>query len=242
VSGVSTSRRGALARWPLLSVATLLTYNTWAVWRQVNGSEQIINGYLSELSASDQPHNLFFRGGDLLTALIMGAVGVRALRVWPHLSSRRRWWYVAAGGLLLFALSTFLDSFFSMDCSPTLSASCKVLEETGRLSAIHYAHTYTSVGAQAGIVASMVGAYIAVRRSGLGGRWRSWLLALCVVEVGSLVVLLVMLAADVAGIGYPQAVTVVAGSVWFAAAGVALARRSVGELPPTRPREETLVH
>lgn len=205
----------------------MLTYNTWALWSPMNGDPQILNGYLSELSASDQPHNVFFRGGDLVTALIVGALGLRALLVWPRMSStRRRWWLVAAAALILFGVSTFLDSFLSMDCSPTLSDRCKVLEETGQLSAVHYAHTYTSVGAQTGIVASMVAAFIAMVRTRVGGaRWTGALLALCVGEVASLTVMLVMLAAGMPGIGFPQVMMVAISSVWFAAVGVALVRR-----------------
>lgn len=211
--------------WPLIGLLTLLTYNTWAFWSPMNGHEAILNGYLSELSASDQPHNLFFRAGDLTTSVIVGLLGLRALRIWPRLSpTRRRWWLVAAGALILFAVSTFLDSFFSMDCSPTLSEQCRVLEETGQLSAIHYAHTYTSVGAQTGIVASMVATYIAVRRGGVGGRW--WprlLLTLCVGEVASLTVMMAMLVAGVPGIGYPQIIMVLVSTIWFAVVGIALA-------------------
>ena len=220
--------RDSRSWWPLLGLLTVLTYNTWALWSPLNGQQQILNGYLSELSASDQPNNLFFRGGDLVTALIVGALGVRALRVWPRWSTRRRWWLVAATGLLLFAVSTFLDSFFSMDCSPTLSAECRVLEESGRLSLVHYAHTYTSVGAQTGIVTSMVAAYIALRRGGLGGMWRPVLLAGCLGEVGSLALLLVMIAVGASGIGFPQAVTVLIGSLWFGAVGVSLTGRGRG--------------
>ena len=68
--------------------------------------------------------------------------------------------------------ATFFDAFFAMDCSPTLSASCKVLEETGQLSTVHYAHTFTSVGAQVGIVASMIATYIAMVRSPRQSRTR----------------------------------------------------------------------
>ena len=69
-SSVGTRSRLALL-WPVLGVATLLTYNTWVLWKPVNGNAGIFDGYLSELSASDQPHNFFFRGGDLITAAIL---------------------------------------------------------------------------------------------------------------------------------------------------------------------------
>jgi hypothetical protein len=220
------TQRSTRPWWPLLGVLTVLTYNTWVLWSPMNGQPAIFNGYLSELSASDQPHNLFFRGGDLITAVIVGALGLRALRSWPRLSpARRRWWVVAAAALILFGVSTFLDAFFSMDCSPTLSAQCKVLEETGQLSAVHYAHTFTSVGAQTGIVTSMVATYVAMRRARVGSdRWQRLLLGVAILEVTALTVMMVMLALGVPGLGFPQAVMVVIGSLWFAAVGIALSR------------------
>ncbi|MBA3529298.1 MAG: DUF998 domain-containing protein [Propionibacteriaceae bacterium] len=233
-------RRRGVGRWPLASLAVLVTYNTWLLAIPLNAHRQIFNGYLSELSASDQPHHLFFRAGDLVTSLIVGALGVRALFVWPRRhQARPRWWILAAAALMLFACSTVIDSFLPMDCSPTLSASCKLAEETGRLSMVHYAHTFTSVGAQIGVVASMVGVFVAMRRTRAGGLlWQRLMLAIWVGEVGLLSVLLVMVAAGVPGIGYVQAVTVALASVWFAAVGVALVGEDTHWAPRTEPLEE----
>lgn len=54
-----------LPRWaylgPVLGVSALLSYNTWLLGWGLNGQSAVFNGYLSELSASDQPNNLFFR-------------------------------------------------------------------------------------------------------------------------------------------------------------------------------------
>ncbi len=221
--------------WPSLSVLTLLTYNTWVLWRPLNGHPAILDGYLSELSASDQPHSLVFRGGDLITAIIVAALGCRALVLWrrhasaaaaEHRTAPGRWWVVAAAALLVFGLATFFDAFFAMDCSPSLSAACKVAEETGQLSTVHYAHTFTSVGAQAGIVASMVATYIAMIRSSQQNlRRRLIVAAISVFEVVALTVMMVMLELGRPGLGYPQAVMVVVASLWFAAVGF----RLVGE-------------
>lgn len=242
-AGSSVPARPRLAvLWPVLGVVTLFTYNTWTLWKPVNGHERIFDGYLSELSASDQPHNLFFRGGDLVTAGIVLVLGSRALLLWHrHRPARPAWWFVAAAALTLFGLSTFFDAFFAMDCSPTLSAVCTVAEETGRLSTVHYGHTYTSVGAQTGIVASMVAAWIALQRSQVGSaRVRRWLLLVCVVEVVALVVMMAMLAAGLPGLGYPQSVMVLTASIWFAGAGFGLAavERHVGTAALVPPQEK----
>ncbi len=134
-----------------------------------------------------------------------------------------RWWAVAAVFLLVFGVATFFDAFFAMDCSPSLSAQCRLAEETGQLSLVHYAHSFTSVGAQTGIVASMVSTVIASYRSGRPSRarWR-FVVVVSVLEVVSLAVLLGMLITGTPGLGYPQVVMVAVASVWFAAIGFRL--------------------
>jgi hypothetical protein len=221
--------------WPSLSVLTLFTYNTWVLWRPMNAHRAIFDGYLSEFSASDQPHSFFFRGGDLTTALIVLALGTRSLLLWR--ARRRaarageqpvpgRWWAVAGAALIVFGVSTFLDAFFAMDCAPSVSEQCRVLEETGKLSTVHYVHTFTSVGAQIGIVASMVATYIAMMRSAQQIRTRRWVVfAICLLEVVALAVMMTMLVVHAPGLGYPQAVMVAVASLWFAALGF----RLVGE-------------
>ena len=224
--------------WPALSVLTLLTYNTWLLWKPLNGNAKIFDGYLSELSASDQPHNLVFRAGDLITAVIVLAMAIRALWLWRrrnaladqgHGTRSGRWWAVASVALLIFGTATFLDAFFAMDCSPTLSANCKMLEETGQLSVAHYAHTFTSVAAQIGIVASMIATYIAMVRSPRQSRTRRRVvLIISVFEVVALTVMMIMLVLDLPGLGYPQAIMVLVASGWFAAIGFGL----VGDREP----------
>ncbi|GAA2099500.1 hypothetical protein GCM10009841_13470 [Microlunatus panaciterrae] len=210
--------------WLLLGYVVLFSYNTWLLWAPMNGNAALFNGYLSELSASDQPNNFFFRGGDLLTALVVGAIGVEALLRWREPRGQgRRWWVLSAFGLVFFALSTFFDAFFAMDCSPTLSKVCLVEEEEGLLSLVHYLHTFTSVGAQIGIVTSLVAAFLGSRQSHRLAPWmQRLLLALTLLEALSLTVMMVMLAAGVPGIGYPQAVMVLIASFWFLAVGAGL--------------------
>ena len=244
---VRPSATGARARhlWPSLGALTLLSYNTWLLWRPLNIRPAIFDGYLSELSASDQPYSFFFRGGDLITAVIVLALAGRTI----VLSRRRtaavaerggprpgRWWVVAWSALLIFGVSTFFDAFFAMDCSPTLSETCRVAEETGRLSTIHYAHTFTSVGAQVGIVASMIATAIAMVRAPRPSRTRTRVvIAIAAFEVVALVVMMIMLVLRMPGLGYPQAVMVVVASLWFAAIGFQL----VGEDAVPRRRAGT---
>jgi hypothetical protein len=238
--------------WPGLGVLTLLTYNTWVLWKPLNGHRVIFSGYLSEFSASDQPHSFFFRGGDLITAIIVLGLGSRALLLWRRRLRRAlagagprpgRWWAAAAVFLLVFGVSTFFDAFFAMDCSPSLSDRCRVLEETGQLSAVHYAHTFTSVGAQVGIVASMVATCIAMVRSPRHTRLkRSVVFALTALEVVALVVMMAMLVVGAPGLGYPQAVMVIMASVWFALIGFRLVGEDAREPLPPGAAEKPVEH
>ena len=219
-------------RWWLVGLVLLISYNTWVWIVPVNGHPAIVNGYLSELSASDQPHDLFFRFGDGLSAVLVAVIGVVGWRRWPALATcqgagRRsvRWWRAAACFLLLFALTTGLDAVTAMDCSPTLSTACRTAEADGQLSWAHYLHTPTSIAAQTGIVGSMVAAALAERPRRVVAR-RGLLWVLVAVEVLGLAVMMIMLAAGLPGIGYPQAVMVTVASVWFAVAAVAARPRS----------------
>jgi hypothetical membrane protein len=221
-AGATPGRRVAA----VAGLVTVLTYNTWAAWRPLNGRAALLDGYLSELGALDQPHDLFFRGGDLLSGLLVVVVGLHARSRWrarrPGTTSR--WEALAWAGLLLFAVATVLDACCALDCSPTLETACRVAEEQGRVSWRHAAHTWTSVGAQVGITTSLVAGWLGlVRRPGARHEpltRRRVALGLAVVEVVALLVLVVMDGLGVPGLGYPQAVTVVAASLWCAVVGL----------------------
>lgn len=146
---------------------------------------------------------------------------------------------MAAVGLVVFGLSSIGDAVLAMDCSPTLSSSCRGLEGSGQLSTGHYLHTGTSVAAQAGIIASLAAARWAVRESAATAPRRLALLSvICAVEAVALIVMLGMIVAGMPGFGYPQVVMVVAASVWFAAVGFWLLGWSsgVGPVPAAPPR------
>ncbi len=210
--------------WAMLGGLVLLTYNTWLFWEPMNGHLAIFDGYLSEFSASDQPHNFFFRGGDLVTAVIVISMGVAALWRWPaSYRHRPRWHALSAIMLALFGVSTFFDAFFSMDCSPSLSEACRVAEAAGQLSTIHYAHDFTSVGAQIGICGSMIAMCVAMFRNSLDGTLRVVMITITAVESLALVVMMAMLLLGAPGLGYPQAVMVAVASIWFCVVGWRLA-------------------
>lgn len=202
--------------WVLPALAVLVSYNTWLLWAPLNGHVRILDGYLSELSAGDQPRHLVFRGGDLITGLLVGPMAVAWLR--QRLAaggSGRRWGVLSAAGLAVFAICTILDSLFPMDCAPTLSDACRAAEDAGRLSPAHVIHTGTSVGAQLGIVVSLIAGALASRSAVV--------VTLAVIEVLALTTMMIMLLSGSPGLGYPQMIMVAGASVWCAAVGLHLA-------------------
>lgn len=203
-------------------LATVLTYNTWLAAQPLFEHTGVFAGYLSELSAADQPHHLFFRIGDMLTGLLVAILALSvhsASRHRPGGTAGRRWRRLVAVGLLVFAVATILDAVFVLDCAPSHDVACHAAERQGQLSASHYIHEVTSVSAQLGATGSLVAGIMAVRPR----RW--WLLGLGAVHVLALAVMMIMLGAGRSGIGYLQAVTVFTASLWFAAVGLGVLDR-----------------
>ena len=212
--------------WLVLAVVVFCSYNSWVFWRPLNGHDEILLGYLSELSASDQPNDLFFRG-DLISAVIALTLATGWL-LHRRRDLHQHWRVVASYALVLFGVSTFFDAFFAMDCSPTLSAVCARWERTGQLSTIHYLHTGTSVGAQLGITVSLAAGTIALAKARTRRRGTLILVAaLAAIEILALVVMMGMLADGIPGIGYPQAVMVAVAASWCALVAVGHAEPGV---------------
>lgn len=202
--------------WLLPAITVLLSYNSWVLWVPLNGQAQILDGYLSELSAADQPHHLFFRAGDLVTGVLVGVIGAVWLRRWTGAAGPgRRWWLVSATGLLVFAAATILDATFAMDCSPALDERCRLAQEAGTLSTSHLLHTVSSVVAQVGITSSLLAGAIASPLRVVR--------VLALTEVLALVAMVIMLAAGLPGLGHPQMIMVVAASLWCCLVGFGLA-------------------
>lgn len=194
--------------------AVVIIYNTWIWWRRVDAHGVIFDGYLSAFAAADQPGHMFFRIGDFVSAILAAGVGLLALCRPPAVVRNSNWGTASLVALLLFAVATGLDAYCSMDCSPTLSRTCAVAERAGRLSARHYAHTYTSLGAQAGIMASMWTAAIAMARRRAARRIVCVVVAAAGIESVALVIMMALLASAAPKIGYPQAVMVATASAW----------------------------
>lgn len=136
---MTRTRRTPLPRWvgPALGVAVVLAYNNWLAW-PLNGSPHALDGYLSELAASDQPYYWFFRTFDLTSALLFITIGLLGHTRWsPWLG---RWTQWAATSLVLVGIATALDVVFAMPCSETRDPTCHLVG-----TANWYLHGTTSI-------------------------------------------------------------------------------------------------
>ncbi|WP_433333170.1 DUF998 domain-containing protein [Spirillospora sp. CA-294931] len=160
----------------VLTNLAAVTYSTFLLEHFLSPDLDVINGYVSELSARDQPFDRVYGGGDLLTGLLVIAVAVTAL-----VTTRRRRWAVAGWVFLgLYGLCAIGDALFPLDCAPSLETGCALRERSGHLSFSHEFHAVTSSMVIAFGVAALLTLSIAARRYGWWpalARW-GWLLAL----------------------------------------------------------------
>jgi hypothetical membrane protein len=158
----------------LLAALAGVTYASWVLQFVVNPGLDPVNGYVSELSASDQPLHYLFAAGDFATGLLTIVVVVTVLR------SIRPRGYALVGWLALVVFGVFSigDSLFAMDCAPNSDTTCALRERAGKVSLSHQLHTLTSAFAVTAGIISLIALTVAARRYGhwpVIARW-SWLL------------------------------------------------------------------
>lgn len=132
----------------VLAAGVLLAYNTWLlgplVWRA-----DAPPGYLSELAADDQPCQWIFRGGDLVTGLLLMTVALLGLRGWHAWLGR--WAQRVSVALGVCGLATFADALGNMPCAPAADPTC---QDTATFSGLVHVAASASVGA--GFIAVLV--------------------------------------------------------------------------------------
>jgi hypothetical membrane protein len=158
----------------LLAALAGITYASWVLQFAVNPGLDPVNGYVSELSASDQPHHYLFAACDFLSGLLTIVVVVAVLR------AVRPRGYALVGWLALVVFGAFsiADSLFAMDCAPNSDTSCALRERAGKVSFAHQFHSVTSTCVVTAGIVSLVALTIAARRHRrwpVIARW-SWLL------------------------------------------------------------------
>src|SRR5262245_63646942 len=104
----------------LLAALAGVTYASWVLQFVVNPELDPVNGYVSELSASDQPFHYLFAAGDFLCGVLTITVGWAVLR-----ALRPRGWALTGWlALVVFGACSIADSIFAMDCAPNSDTTC----------------------------------------------------------------------------------------------------------------------
>ncbi|WP_083983978.1 DUF998 domain-containing protein [Actinomadura hibisca] len=158
------------------AVVAAITYATFLLEHRLSPDLDVINGYVSELSAVDQPYHQVYSGGDFITGALTIGVAVTAL-----VTLRRRFWSALGWTFLaLFGLCAIGDAVFPLDCAPSLETWCALRERSEQVSFSHSFHAVTSSLVISFGVAALLTLSIAARRYGWWpalARW-GWLLAL----------------------------------------------------------------
>ncbi|WP_245592549.1 DUF998 domain-containing protein [Actinomadura rifamycini] len=168
---------GAAPRYmAVLACTAAVCYASFLLEHALGSRLDPVDGYVSELSAADQPFRYVYGGGDLLTGLLTLAIVAGALR-----RLRRRPLATAGWSFLgLFGLCAIGDAVFPLDCAPSLQTSCALRERSSHVSFSHAFHSVTSSAVIVCGVAALLLLSLAARRYGWWpplARW-GWLLAL----------------------------------------------------------------
>jgi hypothetical protein len=155
-----------------------VTYSTFLLEHFLSPDLDVVNGYVSELSAVDQPYHQIYSGGDLVTGVLIIIVAGTAL-----LTTGRRPWAVTGWIMLgMFGLFAIGDATFPLDCAPSLESRCALLERSGKVSFSHEFHSFTSSMVITFGVAALLALSIAARRYGWWPALARWGWPLAILE------------------------------------------------------------
>jgi heme A synthase len=139
-----------------------VTYASFVLESLLSPDPDVVNGYVSELSASDQPNHLVYNVGDFVTGALVIIAAAAAL-----VTSCRRPWAVAGWiFLLMFGVATIGDAAFPLDCAPSENTACALRERAGQVSFSHQFHSVTSASAITCATVALYVLSIAARRYG----------------------------------------------------------------------------
>ncbi len=145
-----------------------LLYASWVVGPAVNPGIDEVSGYVSELSARDQPASSLFRAGDSaagVLAVVAAVLGMRrnaggeAPRGVAGTAALTGWFALA-----LFGAATAVDAALTpMDCATFSHSGCALREAFGGVSTAHHLHAASSTLAGTGALIGMAALGLASR-------------------------------------------------------------------------------
>jgi len=153
----------------MLRVAAILIasggvlYAAWFLQWIVTTDLSATSSFISELSATDQPHHWLFRTTDLLAGVSLVLGSVAAMSSTP----RSRWMLTGWASLLLFGVSTIADSLTPLSCAATASESCKRLAEHGEPGGAINLHLFASASEDLFFGMAMLSLMVVAWRSGV---------------------------------------------------------------------------
>ncbi|GLW63829.1 hypothetical protein Arub01_20730 [Actinomadura rubrobrunea] len=159
-----------------------VAYSTFLLEHLLSPDIDVVNSYVSELSAVDQPYHAVYSGGDFVTGVLTIAVALVALRGTPRAGPGLRWAVTGWILLALFGLCAVGDAVFPLDCAPSLESGCALRERSGNVSFSHEFHAVTSSLVIAFGVAALAALAVAARRHGRWPALARWGLPLAAVE------------------------------------------------------------
>lgn len=171
----------------VLATVAGIAYATFVLENVLSPKLDVINGYVSELSAADQPFHLVYSAGDFATGVLSLLVALGTLRKLTRRPLATAGWAF----LGLFGVCAIGDASFPLDCAPSLETWCALRERSEHVSFSHEFHSFTSSAVIVCGVAALLLLSLAARRYGWWpalARW-GWLLALAesVSALGTLV-------------------------------------------------------
>jgi hypothetical protein len=132
-----------------LACAAVL-YSCWLLELVVPAGLSMMDSYVSELLAGDQPYRWLFRATDLLAAgcLLLAARRLRGRAV--------------VLPLLVLGVATIADTLLALDCAASVDALCRYREDVGAVSLGHRLHEVTSIVT---VGSALVAAVVLYRRT-----------------------------------------------------------------------------
>lgn len=201
----------------LLAAAVLLSYDSW-VLLALSPQPYPLAGYVSELAAADQPYSWVFRTGDAIAGTLMVLIAGLGVRGWRARFGRMSVWVAVA--VAVTGLGTIGDSIAALPCAQSFDDVCYAEYTANPLRPDFLLHTIASSLVAFGAMASMVLAYLALRRQGRGRTLYArgvviMLAALFATNVSSVVIETLWRT----GQGYVQAIAVLLIAAWAAHLG-----------------------